>query len=235
MAFLDNQGVSKLCALLKDKFDSLWTAVNGKQGALTAGSNITISGNTISATDTTYTAGTNITISNGVISASGGGTTYTAGDNINIENGEISITSIELNTLGGYNEQEHSELQSTGLYVQSELTGTIDPETGDSEGYTFDSSQIDPFSVHFHHTDAENDYELSLDVEGITFMDNNNSNTGTLSMNSSGNLEWNGTELGSGSSLPSAPSNDGTYLLKCVVSSGTPTYSWESITVGGSY
>ena len=40
------------------------------QDKLTAGSNITISGNTISATDTTYTAGTGICISNGVISVS---------------------------------------------------------------------------------------------------------------------------------------------------------------------
>ena len=39
----------------------------------------------------------------------------------------------------------------------------------------------------------------------------------------------------SGSSIPSAPTTDGTYMLKCVVSSGTPTYSWEEITVGGSY
>lgn len=35
--------------------------------------------------------------------------------------------------------------------------------------------------------------------------------------------------------IPTAPSNDGTYMLKCVVSSGTPTYSWESVSVGGSY
>lgn len=35
--------------------------------------------------------------------------------------------------------------------------------------------------------------------------------------------------------IPSAPSADGTYMLKCVVSSGTPTYSWESVSVGGSY
>lgn len=40
------------------------------QDKLTAGSNITISGTTISATDTTYTAGTGISISNGVISVS---------------------------------------------------------------------------------------------------------------------------------------------------------------------
>lgn len=46
---------------------------NGKQNALTAGSNITITDNTISAKDTTYTAGENITISDdNVISASGG-------------------------------------------------------------------------------------------------------------------------------------------------------------------
>ena len=35
--------------------------------------------------------------------------------------------------------------------------------------------------------------------------------------------------------IPAASSTNGTYMLKCVVSSGTPTYSWESITVGGSY
>lgn len=35
--------------------------------------------------------------------------------------------------------------------------------------------------------------------------------------------------------IPPAPTTDGTYMLKCVVSSGTPTYSWEEITVGGSY
>lgn len=35
--------------------------------------------------------------------------------------------------------------------------------------------------------------------------------------------------------VPSAPTTDGTYMLKCVVSSGTPTYSWESVNVGGSY
>ena len=35
--------------------------------------------------------------------------------------------------------------------------------------------------------------------------------------------------------IPAAPTTDGTYMLKCVVSSGTPTYSWESVSVGGSY
>lgn len=51
----------------KDETDTL---LAGKQDTLTAGSNITISDNVISATDTTYTAGTNINIdSSNVISA----------------------------------------------------------------------------------------------------------------------------------------------------------------------
>lgn len=48
--------------------------LNGKQNILTAGNNIQISGDTISATDTTYTAGNNVDITNGVISATD--TTY---------------------------------------------------------------------------------------------------------------------------------------------------------------
>lgn len=45
------------------------TLLAGKQDALTAGSNIQISNNVISATDTTYTAGTGISITDGVISS----------------------------------------------------------------------------------------------------------------------------------------------------------------------
>lgn len=45
------------------------SAIQNKQDALTAGNNIQINGNTISATDTTYSAGANITITNGTISA----------------------------------------------------------------------------------------------------------------------------------------------------------------------
>lgn len=54
------------------------TLLAGKQDALTAGSNIQISNNVISATDTTYTAGTGISITDGVISstAKGGAVLY---------------------------------------------------------------------------------------------------------------------------------------------------------------
>ena len=72
--------------------DGVTTALAGKQNTLTAGANIQISGNTISATDTKYTAGANITISSAnVISATGGGggATYTAGDNIQISSSNV--------------------------------------------------------------------------------------------------------------------------------------------------
>ena len=48
---------------------TLQTSVAGKQDKLTAGSNITISSNTISATDTTYTAGTGLTLAGTEFSA----------------------------------------------------------------------------------------------------------------------------------------------------------------------
>lgn len=62
---------------LGDDIDAL---ESGKQDKLTAGSNITISGTTISATDTTYDAGTGIDITDGTISSTvqgipSGGTT----------------------------------------------------------------------------------------------------------------------------------------------------------------
>lgn len=51
------------------------SAIQGKQDALIAGTNIQLNGNTISATDTTYSAGANISIVNGTISATS--TSYT--------------------------------------------------------------------------------------------------------------------------------------------------------------
>lgn len=70
---------------------NLQGAVAGKQDTLTAGENITIENNVISATGgATYTAGDNITIENDVISAVD--TTYTAGTNVSITNNVISAT-----------------------------------------------------------------------------------------------------------------------------------------------
>lgn len=69
------------------------TELNNKQNVLTAGDNISISNNTISATDTTYSAGSNVSINaNNEISATD--TTYTAGSNVTIDasnNNEINV------------------------------------------------------------------------------------------------------------------------------------------------
>jgi len=73
-------------------FSNVRTAIEDKQDALTAGNNISIVGNVISATDndTTYTAGTNVSISAGnVISATDTDTTYTAGTNVSISAGNV--------------------------------------------------------------------------------------------------------------------------------------------------
>ena len=78
----------------KNAVSSLETIVGSKQDKLTAGDNITITDNTISATDTKYTAGANVAISaTNVISATD--TKYTAGANIAISDANaISVTGV---------------------------------------------------------------------------------------------------------------------------------------------
>lgn len=68
------------------------TGAPGRDGYVqyTAGNNITIEDNVISASGESYTAGDNITIEDGVISATD--TTYTAGTGIDITNNVISAT-----------------------------------------------------------------------------------------------------------------------------------------------
>jgi hypothetical protein len=66
-----------------------WITLPASQ-VLTAGTNITIANNVISATVPTYTAGTNVSITNNVISATV--PTYTAGTGVSITNNVISAT-----------------------------------------------------------------------------------------------------------------------------------------------
>lgn len=291
MAFLDNIGVGYLVSLMKNKYDALLTRINGKQDALSAGNNITISGNTISATDTTYTAGSNISISNGVISATD--TTYTAGTGINISNGEISCTVTDTDTTytagTGISIDANNEISCTvsgggsdykvpfnlfsliknnavaGQYQWHDLYGntisTSDvPEISTAEIFSQLKSQGFAFvfaprnNMQIDITDIKTYFGVqytiiyqgvnsagqngSLDYfalsEGIylIFVDNNSimafSNPNALTTF----FTW---PSGSNSSFPSAPSADGNYLLKCSVSSGSATYSWESVTTGGSY
>jgi len=77
-------------AELRDEADKqLQENIDKKQNILTAGDNITISGDTISAVDTTYTAGDNITIDGTTISAVD--TTYTAGSGLDLTGTEFSV------------------------------------------------------------------------------------------------------------------------------------------------
>ena len=95
------------------------TALNNKQNKLTAGTNIAINNDTISATDTKYTAGTNISISNdNVISAID--TKYTAGTDITISNNvvsnkypEVFLTQEEYNVLVNNNQIDPNTYYNT--------------------------------------------------------------------------------------------------------------------------
>ena len=64
--------------------------ISAKDTTYSAGTNVQINGNVISATDTKYSAGTNVQISGNVISAKD--TTYSAGSGIDITNNVISVT-----------------------------------------------------------------------------------------------------------------------------------------------
>ncbi|MBR3139073.1 hypothetical protein IKG38_03655 [Candidatus Saccharibacteria bacterium] len=96
------------------------SAIAGKQDTLTAGTNISIADNTISATDTTYTAGTNISITDNTISATD--TTYTAGANITIDSdNKISATDTTYSNFTGTDGQTAG---TAGLVPAPETTDT---------------------------------------------------------------------------------------------------------------
>jgi len=115
---------------------SYGAAIANKQDQLTAGDNINIIDNVISATDTTYIAGDNVTIVDNVISSTD--TKYTAGTNITIdENNVISSTG------GGgggsaYELPIASDTVLGGIKVGANLTitedGTLNAEAGGSTG-----------------------------------------------------------------------------------------------------
>lgn len=94
--------------------------IEAKQDKLTAGANISIIGDTISATDTTYTAGENVQITGNVISAKD--TKYTAGANISIdeETGVISASG----TIAGLSANRGLSLdQNNAVGHSNSLTG----------------------------------------------------------------------------------------------------------------
>ena len=109
----------------------LKNALDAKQGTLTAGDNITISGSTISATDTTYTAGTGIDITNGVISntqtsANWGNITGTLSDQTDLQNAlnaKLDTTAVDGTTV---NLNSSDDLQAIGLIDKNAGTAKYD-------------------------------------------------------------------------------------------------------------
>ena len=108
--------------------DGIFSALSEKQGNLTAGANISIENNTISATDTTYSAGENVSIdSENVISAID--TTYDFGyglvvDESSEDSDEVEEISVDTSVIA--TKEDLDDYQ--GKLVAGENI-TIDPET----------------------------------------------------------------------------------------------------------
>ena len=117
-----------------------------KQNLLTAGTNITINGDEISATGggTTYTAGSNISISeSNVISATDTNTEYTAGTNVSISAGnEISSTDTDTTYTAGTNVNisAGNEISST----DTDTTYTAGTNVSISAGNVISTEYIKP-------------------------------------------------------------------------------------------
>ena len=152
-----------------------------KQDTLTAGSNITISNNVISAsTGTTYTAGTGIQINNGVISSTvtDTNTTYTAGNGLSLSGTEFSVDSsvVALQTdipdVSGFAESANlATVATTGSYTDLSNTPTIPTATSD---LTNDSGFITSSDLP---ADELPDYSLASEGDVLT-------------VDSNGDLEW---------------------------------------------
>lgn len=134
--------------VLKVDSNGDWSVGTDNDTTYTAGTNVQINGNVISATDTTYTAGANITIdANNEISATN--TTYSAGTNITINgNNEISATDTTYSagtgiTINGTTISADSQLPSyssseNGKVLSVDSNGDLEWVTASKEIVTFE-------------------------------------------------------------------------------------------------
>lgn len=250
MAFLDSQGVSKLCALLKDKFDNVMSAVNRKQDALTAGANITIN--------------------DGVISADGG-SDYTAGRGIDIDANSVINKNdlpfihsmLQMTTAGNAcpNVVKLDNSSTWEQFVDNVKAGKV-VYISTSTSYTFSESyKLTPALL-----GISNLYALHVDQLSVPMMSTSVASypaTGTQVFYSTyyyfdGAFLWSwkdpenlgnfikvryknyknyalgralsdiNTDISAKLTAPTDPSTDGTYKLTSTITSGTPTYSWET-------
>lgn len=180
--------------------------LNGKQDTLTAGSNISISNNVISATDTTYSAGTGIDITGTTISAdtsvlatqsdlSSKQDTLTAGTNIQINGTTISATDTTYSAGTGIDITGTTISADTSvLATQNDLSSKQDTLTAGSN-ITISNNTISA-------TDTTYSAGTGLSLTGTTFSNadplpaHTSSDEGKiLKVDSNGDLEW-GAESG---------------------------------------
>ena len=139
------------------------TAIAGKQDTLTAGDNITIQNNVISATDTTYTAGNAITIENNTINAdiypadyfTAGGTITGTGSSFTLDK-TIPATLKSVKPCGN-TEQDGTPTPDAPVDIHV-VTGTqtvtitgknlfLLPESGEKNNITFTNNGDESFSI----------------------------------------------------------------------------------------
>lgn len=119
-------------------------ALNAKQNKLTAGTNITISGNTISSKN--YTAGNGLNLNGGEFSVNTNTiqTKLTAGSNVQINSGTISATDTTYNNFIG---ADGGSGGSAGLVPAPVASDNVKVLKGDGTWGTVGSSSIDRLSL----------------------------------------------------------------------------------------
>lgn len=144
----------------------------------------------------TLIAGTNITISGNVISAQGGGSTYTAGDGISITNNVISVT-------GKTNQSDFTgHTTNTSIHVTTAQTAAWDAKSDFSGSYNDLTDKPTIPTVPTSNTAFTNDagYITANDITGKTDVTAFTAHTGdtTIHVTSSDKTSWNGavTALG---------------------------------------
>lgn len=129
------------------------------QKKLTAGDNIDITNDTISATDTTYSAGTGIAISEqNVISVEGNLTDYAAGTNVQFtagtgDNAGKTVISATDTTYGAFNGSANGLVPASGAAAGKVLSGDGSWVTVDGTPYT----QGSHITINNHQISAEDD------------------------------------------------------------------------------
>lgn len=146
---------------------------------------------------------------------------------------------------GEYSHAEGDETNATGQYSHAEGIFTYAMSVGQHAEGKYNVK--DAYSVFLHivgngTANGSRSNASALDWSGNQFLGGNlyvncsdftTTSTGLITTNCGGSKV--ATEAYVDSKIPTAPSTDGTYFLTSTISSGTATYSWENVVIGGSY